>query len=116
MNSQAQSAHRFSVKQQTLLEQPVYFTWFYILYFTLLYFTLLLFTLKPKISLKFYSQRTAFMRRYGLFFFAVSVNFIDYVGSYLSYIIIAIALFGGMYDNIQPSALSGEISRVSISL
>lgn len=46
-------------------------------------------------------------------YLTVSVNFIDYVGAYLSYIIIAIALFGGMYDNIQPSSLSAEISRVS---
>ena len=48
--------------------------------------------------------------------FTVSVHFFDYAGAYLSYIIIAIAMFGGMYDNIQPSALSGEISRVGISL
>ncbi|KAJ7384685.1 ATP-binding cassette sub- D member 4 [Desmophyllum pertusum] len=45
-----------------------------------------------------------------LFFF---VNIIDYVGAILSYLILAIALFGGMYDNMSGTALSGQISRNS---
>ena len=36
----------------------------------------------------------------------------DYVGAILSYLIIAIALFGGKFDNMSTTALGGEISRV----
>lgn len=38
----------------------------------------------------------------------------DYVGAILSYLIIAIALFGGKFDNMSTTALGGEISRVCI--
>ncbi|XP_027058162.1 ATP-binding cassette sub-family D member 4-like [Pocillopora damicornis] len=37
----------------------------------------------------------------------------DYVGAILSYLIIAIALFGGKFDNMSTTALGGEISRNS---
>lgn len=39
------------------------------------------------------------------------MNFIDYVGAILSYVIIAIALFAGKYDGLSTSALTGEISK-----
>ena len=45
-------------------------------------------------------------------YFAVSINMFDYVGAILSYLIIAIALFGGKFDNMSTTALGGEISRV----
>lgn len=38
----------------------------------------------------------------------------DYVGAILSYLIIAIALFGGKFDNMSTTALGGEISRVCV--
>ena len=44
--------------------------------------------------------------------FAVSINVIDYVGAVLSYVIIAIALFGGKYDEMSITELGGQISRV----
>ncbi|XP_031556621.1 ATP-binding cassette sub-family D member 4-like [Actinia tenebrosa] len=47
------------------------------------------------------------------FFLNFSVNFFDYVGAILSYIIIAIALFAGKYDALSPTALSAEISKNS---
>ncbi|EDO39538.1 predicted protein [Nematostella vectensis] len=47
------------------------------------------------------------------FFLNFSVNFFDYVGAILSYIIIAIALFAGKYDSLSPTSLSGEISKNS---
>ncbi|RMX61127.1 hypothetical protein pdam_00016678, partial [Pocillopora damicornis] len=42
-----------------------------------------------------------------------SINMFDYVGAILSYLIIAIALFGGKFDNMSTTALGGEISRNS---
>jgi ATP-binding cassette subfamily D (ALD) protein 4 len=47
------------------------------------------------------------------FFLHFSVNFFDYVGAIISYLIIAIALFAGKYDDLSPTALSGEISKNS---
>jgi len=44
--------------------------------------------------------------------FAVVVNVIDYVGAILSYLIIAIALFGGKYDSLSLTELGAQISRV----
>jgi len=44
--------------------------------------------------------------------FAVVVNVIDYVGAILSYLIIAIALFGGKYDHLSVTELGAQISRV----
>lgn len=46
-------------------------------------------------------------------FLFFSVNMFDYVGAILSYLIIAIALFGGKFDNMSTTALGGEISRNS---
>ena len=47
-----------------------------------------------------------------LFSFPVSVNFFDYVGAILSYMIIAIALFSGKYDHMDATDLSSLISKV----
>ena len=44
--------------------------------------------------------------------FLVSINIFDYVGSILSYFIIAIAIFGGVYNNLSSAELSAQISRV----
>lgn len=46
-------------------------------------------------------------------FLFFSVNMFDYVGAILSYLVIAIALFGGKFDNMSTTALGGEISRNS---
>lgn len=40
-----------------------------------------------------------------------SVNVFDYVGGILSYLIIAIPIFGGQYDDLAPEELSSLISR-----
>ena len=42
----------------------------------------------------------------------VAINVFDYLGAIFSYFIIAIAVFGGMYDNLSTAELSGQISRV----
>lgn len=47
------------------------------------------------------------------FFLSFSVNFFDYVGAILSYILIAIALFAGKYKDMSQTALTGEISKNS---
>ena len=44
--------------------------------------------------------------------FAVFISVTDYVGSILSYFIIAIALFAGKYDELSVTELGGQISRV----
>ncbi|XP_022787215.1 ATP-binding cassette sub-family D member 4-like [Stylophora pistillata] len=46
-------------------------------------------------------------------FLFFSTSLFDYVGGILSYLIIAIALFGGKFDNLSITALGGEISRNS---
>ena len=46
------------------------------------------------------------------FVFTVSINAFDYLGAIFSYLIIAIAVFGGMYDSMSVTELSGQISRV----
>ena len=37
----------------------------------------------------------------------------DYLGSILSYVILAVPVFGGVYDELSPADLSALISRVS---
>ena len=51
----------------------------------------------------------------GLYFFfiAVAVNLFDYLGSILSYVIIAIPIFAGVYNGVPASEISGLISAVS---
>lgn len=46
------------------------------------------------------------------FMFTVSINTFDYLGAIFSYLIIAIAVFGGMYDSMSVTELSAQISRV----
>ena len=45
----------------------------------------------------------------------VSINSFDYLGSILSYVVIAVPIFMGKYDNLSPSDLSALISQVSYS-
>jgi len=47
---------------------------------------------------------------------SVSIGIADYLGSILSYIILAIPVFGGVYDDLSPPDLSALISRVSTYL
>lgn len=42
------------------------------------------------------------------------MNTFDYVGGFLSYIIIAIPIFTGVYDSLTPGELSALISKVSM--
>jgi len=44
---------------------------------------------------------------------AVFISIADYLGSILSYVILAIPIFGGTYDDLSPADLSALISRVS---
>ena len=53
--------------------------------------------------------------QFHICFFAVVVNVIDYVGAILSYLIIAIALFGGKYDHLSLTELGAQISRVCVA-
>ena len=46
------------------------------------------------------------------FMFTVSINAFDYLGAIFSYLIIAIAVFSGMYDGMSSTELSAQISRV----
>ena len=45
-----------------------------------------------------------------------AVNIFDYVGGIISYLVIAIPIFGGAYDDWPPEDLSALISRVSREL
>jgi len=42
----------------------------------------------------------------------VSIGVADYLGSILSYVILAIPVFGGVYEQLSPADLSALISRV----
>lgn len=44
--------------------------------------------------------------------FLVGVNTFDYLGGFLSYVVVAIPIFGGLYDGLTPGELSALISRV----
>lgn len=44
--------------------------------------------------------------------FSVGINTFDYLGGVLSYIIIAIPIFTGIYDSLTPGELSALISKV----
>jgi len=46
---------------------------------------------------------------------SVSIGIADYLGGILSYVILAIPVFSGIYDDLSPSDLSALISRVSIN-
>lgn len=43
---------------------------------------------------------------------SVGVNTFDYLGGILSYIIISIPIFSGVYNNLSPGELSALISKV----
>ena len=43
----------------------------------------------------------------------VSIGIADYLGSILSYVILAIPIFGSTYDDLSPADLSALISRVT---
>jgi len=45
----------------------------------------------------------------------VSISIADYLGSILSYVILAIPIFAGVYDDLSPADLSALISRVWLS-
>ncbi len=47
-----------------------------------------------------------------LLFVSVGVNTFDYLGSILSYIVIAIPIFAGEYDGLTPGELSALVSKV----
>ena len=49
---------------------------------------------------------------YNLLCLSVAINMADYVGSILSYIIVAIPIFAGKYDDLSPTDLSSLISQV----
>uniref|UniRef100_A0A3Q2XNQ6 ATP-binding cassette, sub-family D (ALD), member 4 n=1 Tax=Hippocampus comes TaxID=109280 RepID=A0A3Q2XNQ6_HIPCM len=42
---------------------------------------------------------------------SVGVNTFDYLGGFLSYVVIAIPIFGGLYDGLTPGELSALISK-----
>lgn len=50
------------------------------------------------------------LKEYPLNFF---INLSDYLGSILSYILLAFPIFGGLYDGVSPSDLSAKISSNS---
>lgn len=46
-------------------------------------------------------------------FSPVGVNTFDYLGSILSYVVIAIPIFSGVYGDLSPTELSALVSKVS---
>lgn len=46
----------------------------------------------------------------------VGVNTFDYLGSILSYVVIAIPIFSGVYGDLSPTELSTLVSKVKILL
>lgn len=46
--------------------------------------------------------------------FTVGVNTFDYLGSILSYVVIAIPIFSGIYGDLSPTELSTLVSKVRI--
>lgn len=45
---------------------------------------------------------------------AVGVNTFDYMGGILSYIVIAIPIFNGVYGDLSPTELSTLVSKVRV--
>lgn len=43
---------------------------------------------------------------------AVGINTFDYLGSILSYVVIAIPIFSGVYGDLSPTELSTLVSKV----
>lgn len=46
-------------------------------------------------------------------FCPVGINTFDYLGSILSYVVIAIPIFSGVYGDLSPTELSALVSKVS---
>lgn len=44
---------------------------------------------------------------------SVGINTFDYLGSILSYVVIAIPIFSGVYGDLSPTELSALVSKVS---
>ena len=55
------------------------------------------------------AQHRLYLRQ---FFLNISINLYDYLGSIVSYFIIAVPVFAGTYDHLSPSDLSALISKV----
>ena len=70
----------------------------------------------PHLAPKAKFQIEMFTSFYFALIFLVSINVFDYLGAILSYLIIAIAIFGGKYDDLSSVEISGVISKVSCLL
>lgn len=46
-------------------------------------------------------------------FYPVGINTFDYLGSILSYVVIAIPIFSGVYSDLSPTELIALVSKVS---
>ncbi|XP_078452302.1 lysosomal cobalamin transporter ABCD4 [Lampetra fluviatilis] len=54
------------------------------------------------------TQQTLMNKEFWLY---LAVNMFDYMGSILSYVVIAIPIFAGVYDHLSPSELSALVSK-----
>ncbi|KAL4618121.1 ATP-binding cassette sub-family D member 4 isoform X1 [Arapaima gigas] len=55
-----------------------------------------------------HTQRSLVNKEFWLY---IGVNTFDYVGGFLSYVVIAIPIFGGVYSGLSPAELSALVSR-----
>lgn len=55
------------------------------------------------------TQRSLYLRQY---FLSLAVNFFNYIGSIFTYLLLAIRIFSGEYNNLDPVELSTLISNV----
>jgi ABC-type uncharacterized transport system fused permease/ATPase subunit len=58
------------------------------------------------------TQYRLYLKQY---FLNISINLFDYFGSIVSYLVLAIPIFSGVYDGESPADLSSIISQVKIS-
>lgn len=59
------------------------------------------------------TQHGLYLRQY---FLNMSINLFDYLGSIVSYLVIALPIFSGAYDDLPTSDLSALISQVSLMI